>query len=1279
MIRNQRFGTGLKEYLPYVKIIDQSKTSDQYFRLFDVPDKLYVGKNSFRIRANKNTLVQGSLLYIDIVDSTGEIIYHEITDLVGEDGSRLIVAHIYEDTPPGEATIYIGGRASYDVKNQRELSYSKDPATTTEYIDYPNIIWRGKVVVVPTMETDNEIIFARPPKIKIRERFEEYNSYQSAPDRLMKISGPFNVSISPVITAYDYSDTSKSGIRISENSLNIILDPEISKVDNTAESKQISIDRYSEVATLHDSAGNFTEDYRGGEIVIRDLTSQLNVPGITVPDFSCSIIEVIDIHNVKIWPAFSHVYGEPKENVFNYIKNATNVTASYYTTQLSKNTIDSESFVQLEFENLEPLAGKIDSVAISYKPYGTFGEFIPMGEFRITPQDYLIDSSSLVLSKSELIEKHIGAPASSADFNTYWELIPGKYTAAYDVGNPDDPFANQGVLIKTDALVDDSVSYDYKIKLKPSYGIDTIPDTEFKLEFTLGLPFDNSIRDSGDFQLDVFISGSSVTRDIIENKDAVKLINDASEGIRISSLTKKSPGSSATYTYYFKSTSPGKLFPIFVFNNAVFASIKNISIKPRNEFGYSPNQAKLFVPTETLKQNTELVFNIEYLNKKKERSKVNSQVYGLVFTGSGITPGIVDNGLSGSSMFIGVSQSVSIQTTGSSLYSTNPSTSNFSLTDGIFLGQFAGNQSPNADNSVFIGRASGQQATNATYSNFIGFGSGYFATGAAYSNFIGNAAGWLANSATGSNFIGSRAGYFSVSSSYSNYIGHRAGSAPTVQLTPGRGNIVIGTNITVPANANDKINIGGLIFASGSHSPFNPLTAGLFSGSANGKIGINQPNPQYSFDVSGSGNFTNNLYVTGGVSITGSLDVSGSGNFTDNLYVTGGISISGSLDFPDFVFVTKKEDLPTPSGGVITLEDKYTYYFTTTVDLTGDRIVAGQDTTILGSSSENCRIKSTGLSGSALISSQHSLPMRGITIEANIALDLNASGSSSAAIDWFGVNFTDCDTVGTISNYNNFIMTDSAFLNSQGLAFSGSLGTVGFNQCFFDVAPSGTMLILPEEPEAVVINRRFRVIYSSFVVLPGETGLYVYNRAEIPVEGYILDTVNFSGGGTYLNGVDFLDNRSLYVNCVGITNTAAICNYYMQNNATVTDITASGAPVRISGATTANAINQKFTHTDNRATYIGAISRVFKITVTCTIEAAGSGKTIGLYLAKNGVLLTDSEIYATTDGNNRAENISIQSITQLFEDDYIEVWIENDTDATDVTVTFLNVIATTIN
>ena len=47
-----------------------------------------------------------------------------------------------------------------------------------------------------------------------------------------------------------------------------------------------------------------------------------------------------------------------------------------------------------------------------------------------------------------------------------------------------------------------------------------------------------------------------------------------------------------------------------------------------------------------------------------------------------------------------------------------------------------------------------------------------------------------------------------------------------------------------------------------------------------------------------------------------------------------------------FVFVSQKSDLPTPSAGVITLAAGVTYFFTDEVDLTGDRLVCGINTTI---------------------------------------------------------------------------------------------------------------------------------------------------------------------------------------------------------------------------------------------------------------------------------------------------------------------------------------------
>jgi hypothetical protein len=377
-----------------------------------------------------------------------------------------------------------------------------------------------------------------------------------------------------------------------------------------------------------------------------------------------------------------------------------------------------------------------------------------------------------------------------------------------------------------------------------------------------------------------------------------------------------------------------------------------------------------------------------------------------------------------------------------------------------------------------------------------------------------------------------------------------------------------------------------------------------------------------------------------------------------------------------FVFVDSKADLPTPSGGVITLLANYTYYFTTTVDLTGDRLVAGQNTTILGGSSENCRIKSTGLTATALITSAYSLPMRNITIEAAIGLNLNGSGTATAALDWAGVNFTDCATVGTIANYSNFIMTDCALLNSAKMTFDGTIGTIGFNQCLFSGVASQKSVIVAA---TCTITRRFRMTYSAVSTPSGGTGIDFSTSASVPVESYILDTVNFSGAGTATTGVTYLDNKALFTNCKGIKNSSAITNYYMSDNATVTDVISTAVPLKVAGTTTGSAITQKFSLTNNRATYTGGITRDFKITAVASLTASAQSLQIGFYVAKNGAVLNESEMYITTNASARAESVAIQTITELVPNDYVEIFVENDTNNTDVTVTFLNVIVEPLN
>jgi hypothetical protein len=389
-------------------------------------------------------------------------------------------------------------------------------------------------------------------------------------------------------------------------------------------------------------------------------------------------------------------------------------------------------------------------------------------------------------------------------------------------------------------------------------------------------------------------------------------------------------------------------------------------------------------------------------------------------------------------------------------------------------------------------------------------------------------------------------------------------------------------------------------------------------------------------------------------------------------------SINQSLPDPELKFVNNKNDFPTPVSGVITLADNVTYFITKTIDLTGDRLVCGVNTTIIGGSSENCFLISTGLdSSTALITSNYSLPMRNLSITHGTALNLDATGNATAALDWFGVNFTNCASVGTIKTYSNFIMSDCALLSSANMVFDGTIGTVGFVNCLFSGIAGQTTLNFPS---TLTVTRRIRCIYSSFVAFGGATAIFVSPDAIVPVESYILDTVNFSGGATYTGGLDYVDNKSFFSNCKGVINSAQIGQMYFSDNATENTIATTGVFEKIEGTTTASPINQKFSHSNNRLTYTGGLARAFKVTSFVSANSVQTNAAVILVrIAKNGVTIPESEAQATTSQSGRNENFPSQAIIEMVENDYVEIFIANDANANSLLVTELNVVIEALN
>lgn len=398
-------------------------------------------------------------------------------------------------------------------------------------------------------------------------------------------------------------------------------------------------------------------------------------------------------------------------------------------------------------------------------------------------------------------------------------------------------------------------------------------------------------------------------------------------------------------------------------------------------------------------------------------------------------------------------------------------------------------------------------------------------------------------------------------------------------------------------------------------------------------------------------------------------------NFINNL------EIRANAIGTDVVFVNGLEDLPQPVEGVITLAAGKTYFFTNELDLLGNRLQTGGIVTIIGTSSETSSLTSTGLATDLpLLMSRYTMPVRFITfrdVGTAIYIDDDNGANAPLAIDWFGVNFLNVPTVGEIGTVDNFIFDTGAFLNSKGLSFTGTVGTVGFNNSLF--SGDGAVGSLLSIAATATITRRFRIIYSSIIAFSSTVGISASTSATIPVEGFILDTVNFSGGGAYVTGVLFEDNKSRWSENRGVANSSAISNYYMNGNTTATTISTIGVATKVAGTTTSSSITQKFDNTtSNRSTYTGAIQRDFKVTVVLS-ATSGNNNEVGIYLAKNGTPIPESEIYLTTNAAGRAENGVAQTVVPLVTGDYIEVFVENATAVTNITVSELSVIVEALN
>lgn len=110
--------------------------------------------------------------------------------------------------------------------------------------------------------------------------------------------------------------------------------------------------------------------------------------------------------------------------------------------------------------------------------------------------------------------------------------------------------------------------------------------------------------------------------------------------------------------------------------------------------------------------------------------------------------------------------------------------------------------------------------------------------------------------------------------------------------------------------------------------------------------------------------------------------------------------------------------------------------------------------------------------------------------------------------------------------------------------------------------------------------------------------------------------------------------------------------------------------VKASNLSTATGL-VRFTATDNRATYAGDAVVAMQLRAALTFTAL-AGSVIAFAFAINGAVLEASECRAASTGS--AQAIALVGLATLTPGDYVEIWVANDTNGDDVTLSSGSVV-----
>jgi hypothetical protein len=595
-------------------LIEDRKPNSDYFQVTEFPETIPGGKSFFKISAAAGLLRPESEIRVEILDESGQVIYSEYPEFIDESDRRIVSIYVYDNIPPGLATVTILGEA------HRFLDGNLVPA---DWVGTFNVRWQRTLNVEPFKKNNFPIFFEKDPSIQVTEIVKPYL------ERVLPSGSSVTTTGTSNNAAFKLSlETRGEGkfYLVSQGGF---------KFENEMIDSAVTFS-----ALTNPKLNNKTFPHTFGSGPDAFVINNAEVP------YYAQIKDIINDSRVLVDNPFGikSEFSETGQNKSqfdidfdkrhkesgNYLFDASNFSISFRKKPTFTATQNLRSFAKIQLNDLSTISGDIHHIKTFMTSQGSVGGFELVDETVLEASELLINVSSLDLKEP------VGEFFSQAIIDDNWIVSSSntevnEFTASRETSNLNNSIFLSGSIRNQSGSV----------TFTPQDSINFATNGDYELTFKSFVENDTNSVDDGNI-VDVYLTGSSFFS---------SSAYEVPYGVKIATL--ESSGSKyfgkSDIDFITSETGTGKI--LFHIKKGLWR-FSDISIRSVKESGFNPSTTTLYIPIPTEAQDDVLDFEFKFYDNDNNEASASFQKLDNDFAGGNTFIGGGSNLVTGS-VFIG--------------------------------------------------------------------------------------------------------------------------------------------------------------------------------------------------------------------------------------------------------------------------------------------------------------------------------------------------------------------------------------------------------------------------------------------------------------------------------------------------------------------------------------------------------------------------------------------------------------------------------------------------